>query len=73
MGRLGVISELTLKIMPQMAVERKLQELEFDAFVQQIREAQADYVAAKEAGDVDGMKQALYQACACAAPSHTCP
>ncbi|KAI7844538.1 hypothetical protein COHA_001896 [Chlorella ohadii] len=60
-GRLGVVTELTFRIVPQQAVQRTLKEMSFDDFVNQLQETQADYVAAKQAGDVDGMKRALFQ------------
>lgn len=36
-GRLGVVTELTLRIRPQMAVTKSLQELNFQQFAQQVK------------------------------------
>jgi FAD/FMN-containing dehydrogenase len=57
-GRLGVITELTFKIRPQMAVTRKLQEISYSEFAQQVKEVQDEYNRAKAAGDTDAMRYA---------------
>jgi hypothetical protein len=59
-GRLGVMTELTLRIKPQQAVRRRLQDLDFPAFAAQIKRVQDDYNAAKASGDVDAMRRALF-------------
>ena len=59
-GRLGVVTELTMKIKPQQAVRRNLQDLNFEEFASQVKKVQDDYNAAKAAGDIDGQKRALF-------------
>ena len=58
-GRLGVITRLTMRIVPQQAVKRSLAEMDFGAFAEQVRAVGQAYAAAKAAGDVDGQKRAL--------------
>jgi len=58
-GRLGVITELTMRIKPQQAVRRSLQELNFEEFAAQIKEVQEEYNSAKAAGDIDSQRRAL--------------
>ncbi|KAL4438020.1 hypothetical protein ABPG77_004241 [Micractinium sp. CCAP 211/92] len=60
-GRLGVVTELTLKIKPQMAVPKSLQQLTFAQFAGQIKSSQDKYNAAKARGNVEGMKQVLFE------------
>ncbi|RMZ54692.1 hypothetical protein APUTEX25_003070 [Auxenochlorella protothecoides] len=59
-GRLGVITELTLAIVPQQAVTRSLETTQFANFTAQMLEVQEDYVAARESGDEDAIKAALF-------------
>lgn len=60
MGRLGAIVEVTLKIKPQQAVRRKLQELDFDDFAAQVKSVQEGYKAALAAGDEAAAQRALF-------------
>jgi FAD/FMN-containing dehydrogenase len=59
-GRLGVLAELTLRIVPQRAVEKRLQDLDFDAFAAQVAEAADAYAAAIVAGDPAAVDAALF-------------
>jgi hypothetical protein len=58
-GRLGVIAELTLRIVPQRAVEKRLQDLDFDEFAAQVAETADAYAAAVAAGDPAAVDAAL--------------
>lgn len=60
-GRLGIITELTMRIKPQQAVTRKLQDLNFTDFVQQIKGTQDAYKAALAANDTAAIQKALFQ------------
>ncbi|EFN57507.1 hypothetical protein CHLNCDRAFT_143085 [Chlorella variabilis] len=60
-GRLGVVTELVMRIRPQMAVTKSLQEINFKQLAQQIKGSQDKYVAARKAGSVDDMKRALFE------------
>ena len=60
-GRLGVIVEVTLRIRPQMAVTRSLQELDFEDFAARVKSVQDEYKAAKANNDEDGQRKALAQ------------
>lgn len=58
-GRLGVVTELTLRIVPQTAVTRTLADLTFDEFAAEVRKVQDAYNEAKAADDWEGMQAAL--------------
>ena len=58
-GRLGVITDLTLKIKPQQAVTRNLEEMDLETFAKQVQKAQEAYVKALQSGNVTAQKQAL--------------
>jgi hypothetical protein len=58
-GRLGVITELTMRIKPQQAVRRSLQELNYEEFAVQIKNVQEEFNTAKAAGNIDGQRRAL--------------
>jgi FAD/FMN-containing dehydrogenase len=60
-GRLGILTRLTMRIVPQQAVRRSLAEMDFAKFAQQVRAVGQEYAAAKATGDVDGQKRALSQ------------
>jgi FAD binding domain/D-arabinono-1,4-lactone oxidase len=60
-GRLGVITELTMRIKPQQAVRRSLQELDYEEFAAQIKKVQEEYKTARASGDQDAQKRALAQ------------
>ena len=60
-GRLGVITDLTMKIKPQQAVKRSLADIEIGQFADEIERVQNQYIAAKEAGDMAAAKRVLAQ------------
>ncbi|KAL4431088.1 hypothetical protein ABPG75_006344 [Micractinium tetrahymenae] len=60
-GRLGVTTEITLKIKPQLPVTRSLLQPSFRDFATAIKTVQDAYTAAKKAGDTEAMKRALFQ------------
>lgn len=60
-GRLGVITELTMRIIPQKAVKRNLDSINFQQFAAQIQATQRDYVAAKKANNYTAVQDALFQ------------
>lgn len=59
-GRLGVVTELTLRIKPQQSVKRSLQELNFEEFARQVKKVQEDYKVAKASGSEEEQKRALF-------------
>jgi FAD/FMN-containing dehydrogenase len=59
-GRLGVLTQVTLRIVPQEEVTRKLQDLTWDEFLGQVKSVQEAYRAAQGAGDEEGMQAALF-------------
>lgn len=60
-GRLGVITKLKMRIMPQQSVQRTTQTLKFCEFAAQVMATQEAYKAAKASGDEDAVQQALFQ------------
>ena len=60
-GRLGIITELKMRIKPQQSVRRRLQEMDIGEFAKQVKAVQDEYVAAKQAGDVAAQKRALFK------------
>ena len=60
-GRLGVLTRLTMRIVPQQAIRRSLAEMDFGKFAEQVRAVGREYAAAKAAGDVDAQRRALSQ------------
>jgi FAD/FMN-containing dehydrogenase len=58
-GRLGIITELTLRIVPQSAIQRSLADISFNEWTDQVLAVQQNYTAAKADGDVEGMAAAL--------------
>ena len=60
-GRLGVLTRLTMRIVPQQAIRRSLAEMDFGKFAEQVKAVGREYAAAKAAGDADGQKRALSQ------------
>ncbi len=59
-GRLGVTTEVTLRIVPAAPVTRTTHKLKFDEFVNELAMAQEAYKSAKAANDTAGMQAALY-------------
>lgn len=60
-GRLGIITELTMRIIPQKAVKRSLDSVNYKQFAAQIQATQRDYVAAKNANNYTAVQDALFQ------------
>lgn len=60
-GRLGIITELTMRIKPQQPVQRKLQNLNFQEFANQVKGTQDAYNAAVASGNDNAIKAALFQ------------
>jgi FAD/FMN-containing dehydrogenase len=60
-GRLGIITELTMRIIPQKAVKRNLDSVNYKQFAAQIQATQRDYVAAKNANNYTAVQDALFQ------------
>lgn len=60
-GRLGVITKLKMRIMPQQSVTRSTQTLNLNEFADQIMATQEAYKAAKQSGDVSAIQEALFQ------------
>lgn len=58
-GRLGVIIEVTLRIVPATPVTRTSRNITFDQFVGEVYKVQEEYKAAKAKKDTEGMKAAL--------------
>ena len=60
-GRLGVLTQVTLHIKPQQAIRRRLQELDFEDFASQVKKTQDTYVTALKAKDDIAARKALSQ------------
>ncbi|KAI8108600.1 hypothetical protein M9434_006624 [Picochlorum sp. BPE23] len=60
-GRLGVITDITLKIKPQEQVQRTSEDLTFSEFATVIQSVQNDYNDAIEAGDDQAIREALFK------------
>ncbi|PSC72038.1 cryptochrome DASH-like isoform A [Micractinium conductrix] len=61
-GRLGVLTQLTFRIVrQQQGVQRTLQNLTVDAFIQQIKATADGYAEAQAARDEEGVQRALRQ------------
>ncbi len=58
-GHIGVIHELTLKIVPQVPVQRTLTEGTIDSLVQQLKSVQAAFLDAKRTGGEDAIAAAI--------------
>jgi FAD/FMN-containing dehydrogenase len=58
-GRLGVITDITLKIKPQQAVTRNLRDIEIEELANEVKKVQDEYNAAIAAGDDEAAKLAL--------------
>ena len=59
-GRLGVITELTFRIIPDTSVIRTSYNISYGDFLTRLTDAQEAYKAAKAQDDVAGMQAALY-------------
>ena len=59
-GRLGVITQLSLSIMPQQAVQRAEQDMTAAQFAQQVKQVQDAYTQAKQSGSSEAIWTALH-------------
>lgn len=59
-GRLGVITQLSLSIMPQQAVQRAEQDMTAAQFAQQVKQVQDAYTQAKQTGSSEAIWTALH-------------
>ena len=60
MGRLGIITQLTLKIVPQQAVQRAEQDMTASKFADQVKQVQDAYLQAKQTGSASAIWTALH-------------
>lgn len=58
-GRLGIVTEMTMKIIPQTAVRRTLETLDWVGYVTRMKSVQNDYLQALQTGRVENVKRAL--------------
>jgi len=59
-GRLGIITQLTLSIVPQQAVRRAEQDTTIAQFAQQVKQVQDAYTQAKQTGSTEAIWTALH-------------
>ena len=59
-GRLGVITQLSLSIAPQQAVQRAEQDMTAAQFAQQVKQVQDAYTQAKQTGSSEAIWTALH-------------
>ncbi len=59
-GRLGVITQLSLSIVPQQAVQRAEQDMTVAQFAQQVKQVQDAYTQAKQTGSSEAIWTALH-------------
>lgn len=59
-GRLGIITQLTLKIVPQHAVQRAEQDMTASKFADQVKQVQDAYLQAKQTGSASAIWTALH-------------
>ena len=59
-GRLGIITQLTLTIVPQQAVRRAEQDMTVAQFAQQVKQVQDAYTQAKQTGSAEAIWAALH-------------
>ena len=59
-GRLGVITQLSLSIVPQQAVQRAEQDMTAAQFAQQVKQVQDAYTQAKQSGSSEAIWTALH-------------
>ncbi|QDZ18639.1 putative D-arabinono-1,4-lactone oxidase [Chloropicon primus] len=59
LGRLGIVTEMTMKIIPQTAVRRTLETLDWVGYVARMKQIQGDYVSALRTGRHANVKRAL--------------
>ena len=61
MGRLGILVQVTLRVVLQKSVQRELQTITFPALLQQLTLTQQAYVAALQNGSLTAIADALAQ------------
>lgn len=59
LGRLGIVTEMTMRIIPQTAVRRTLETLDFASYVGRMKAIQEDYKTALKTGRHSNVKRAL--------------
>lgn len=59
-GRLGIITQLTLKIVPQQSVQRAEQDMTAVKFADQVKQVQDAYLQAKQTGSASAIWTALH-------------
>jgi hypothetical protein len=59
LGRLGIVTQMTMKIIPQSAVRRTLETLDWVGFVTRMKRIQTEYKQALRAGSLSQVKKAL--------------
>ena len=59
-GRLGIMTQLTLKIVPQQAVRRVEQDMTASQFADQVKQVQDAYTQAKQTGSASAIWAALH-------------
>ena len=59
-GRLGIITKLTLNIVPQQSVRRTEQDMTIAQFAQQVKQVQDAYTQAKQSGSAQAVWTALH-------------
>ena len=58
-GRLGMIVEVTMRIVPATPITRTARKMQFDQFLGELFEVQEAYKASKAANDIEGMDAVL--------------
>ena len=59
-GRLGIITQLTIKMVPQQAVQRAEQDMSASKFADQVKQVQDAYLQAKQTGSASAIWTALH-------------
>lgn len=59
-GQLGIITQLTLKVVPQQAVRRVEQDMTASQFADQVKRVQDAYLQAKQTGSASAIWTALH-------------
>ena len=59
-GRLGIVTQLTLNILPQQSVRRAEQDMTITQFAQQVKQVQDAYTQAKQSGSFQAVWTALH-------------
>ncbi len=59
LGRLGIVTQLTMQIEPQSAVRRTLEELTWVQYIARLKQVQSEYKSAVARGSLEAVKAAL--------------